>query len=64
MFYLYNGLLCFVLGDDKNSPSYNESKGNEILSFEQILFCLINCNFLFLTEGGNNGTLPIDGKGM
>ena len=64
MFYLYNGLLCFVLGDDKNSPSYNESKGNEILSFEQILFCLINCNFFFLTEGGYDGTQPIDGKGM
>ena len=64
MFYLYNGLLCFVLGDDKNSPSYNESKGKEILSFEQVLFCLINYNFFFLTEGGYNGTQPIDGKGM
>jgi hypothetical protein len=56
--------LCFVLGDDKNSPSYNESKGKEILSFEQILFCVIVYNFFFLTEGGYNGSQPTDGNGM
>jgi hypothetical protein len=56
--------LCFILGDDKNSPSYNESKGKEILSFEQILFYVIVYNFFFLTESGNNGSRPIDGNGM
>jgi hypothetical protein len=56
--------LCFVLGDNKNSPSYNESKGKEILSFEQILFCVIVYNFFFLTEGGYNGSQPTDGNGM
>jgi hypothetical protein len=54
--------LCFVLGDGKASQSYNEGKGKEILSFEQILFYVVAYH-VFLTEGGNNGSQPTGGNG-
>ena len=59
---LDNSLLCFVLGDGKASQSYNEGKGKEILSFEQILFYVVAYH-VFLTESGNNDSQPTDGNG-
>ena len=47
IFFLDNSLLCFVLGDGKASQSYNEGKGKEILSFEQILFYVVAYHVFF-----------------